>query len=113
MLVALRDALDCGDVAPLACPTSTVHDLPPAHRYARHRRRTGWVVTADMGTGQIQILAQEMDKEGPVLASAETALPFTVNLMVDTRDTSRCFVIIPIRGTGRDFATRISSRRSS
>jgi len=48
-------------------------------------------VTADMGTGQIQILAQEMDKEGPVLDIAETALPFTVNLMVDTRDTSRCF----------------------
>src|SRR3954454_14545511 len=32
--------------------------------------------------------------------SAETALPFTVNLMVDTRDTSRCFIIIPIRNTG-------------
>ena len=46
-------------------------------------------VAADMGAGQVQIFAQEMDQQRPVLDSAETALPFTVSLTVDTRIPSR------------------------
>ena len=41
-------------------------------------------VAADMGPGQIQVFTQEWTSSVRSSTSAETALPFTVNLTVDT-----------------------------
>jgi hypothetical protein len=39
-------------------------------------------------------------------------LPFTVNLTVDTLDTSRCFLIVPIRSTGAGLCNHDFRRES-
>src|SRR6266436_6842612 len=57
-------------------------------------------VAADMGAGQVQMIAQEIDKEGPVLDLSRDRL--AVHRQFDCRhvETSPCFLIAPIRSTG-------------
>src|SRR6476660_4365297 len=57
-------------------------------------------VAADMGARQVQMVAQEIDKEGPVLDLSRDRL--AVHCQFDCRhvETSPCFLIAPIRSTG-------------
>src|SRR5258708_32530135 len=57
-------------------------------------------VAADMGARQVQMIAQEIDKEGPVLDLSRDRL--AVHRQFDCRhvETSPCFLIAPIRSTG-------------
>src|SRR5437660_12749028 len=57
-------------------------------------------IAADMGAGQVQMIAQEIDKEGPVLDLGRDRL--AVHRQFDCRhvETSPCFLIAPIRSTG-------------
>src|SRR6266404_7648052 len=57
-------------------------------------------IAADMGAGQVQMIAQEIDKEGTVLDLRRDRL--AVHRQFDCRhvETSPCFLIAPIRSTG-------------
>src|SRR6478736_9345382 len=57
-------------------------------------------IAADMGAGQVQMIAQEIDKEGPVLDLSRDRL--AVHRQFDCRhvETSPCFLIALIRSTG-------------
>ena len=57
-------------------------------------------VAADMGAGQIQMIAQEMDQQSAVFDVSRDCL--AVHCQFDCRhaDTSRCSIIILIRGIG-------------
>src|SRR5258706_14318707 len=57
-------------------------------------------IAADMGAGQVQVIAQEIDKEGTVLDLSRDRL--AVHRQFDCRhvETSPCFLIAPIRSTG-------------
>jgi len=101
--VAFCDALDGGDVrarglagqhgAGLYRPAIDMDDAGAA--------LAG--VAADMGAGQVQIFAQEMDEKGPVFDFSRDGLPFTVSLTVDTRGTSRCFILFQLETREREL----------
>src|ERR1700694_2950730 len=57
-------------------------------------------VAADMGPGQVQMVAQEIDKKSAVLDVGRDRL--AVHRQFDCRhvETSRCFLVVPIRSTG-------------
>src|SRR5258705_13619530 len=64
-------------------------------------------IAADMGAGEVQMIAQEIDKEGPVLDLSRDRL--AVHRQFDCRhvETSPCFSIVPIRSTGAGLCTTI------
>src|ERR1700730_15424377 len=57
-------------------------------------------VTADMGAGQVQMLAQEMDKKGSVLDVGRDRLAVYRQFDCGHADTSRCSLFASIRSTG-------------
>src|SRR5216110_1762467 len=65
--VALRDALDGDDVAAAGLPRQhrAGFDRPAIDMHDTGAALAG--IAADMGAGQVQMVAQEIDKEGPVL----------------------------------------------
>src|SRR5713101_2477027 len=69
-------------------------------------------IAADMGAGQVQMIAQEIDKEGPVLDLGRDRL--AVHRQFDCRhvETSRCFLIAPIRSTGTGLCNNDFGRGS-
>ena len=84
--VALRDALDGGDVAAGRLPGQHGAGL---HRPAVDMDDAGAAlagVAADMGAGQTQVFAQEMDQQGPVLDLGRDG--FAVHRQFDCRHAS-------------------------
>src|SRR6476659_2923167 len=57
-------------------------------------------VAADMGARQVQMVAQEIDKEGPVLDLSRDRLAIHCQFECRHVETSPCFLIAPIRSTG-------------
>src|SRR5258705_10391392 len=57
-------------------------------------------IAADMGAGEVQMIAQEIDKEGPVLDLSRDRLAVHRQFECRHVETSPCFLIVPIRSTG-------------
>src|ERR1700730_12074153 len=86
-------------LAPLACPTSTVHDLT-ARPSICTTQAPHWLVSQPTWVPvRFRWSRRRLTRRVRSSTSAETVLPFTVNLTVDT-PTSRCFLIAVIRSTG-------------
>src|SRR3954462_871545 len=85
---------------PAAWPASTVQDLT-ARPSIWTTQAPHWLVSQPTWVPvRFRFSRSRWTRRVRSSTSAETALPFTVNLMVDTRDTSRCFIVIPIRNSG-------------
>jgi hypothetical protein len=82
-LVALRNPLDGGDIGAVGLPDQygAGFNRPPVDVDDTGAALAG--VAADMGTGQIQMIAQEMDEEVLSSISAETALPLIFSSTLD------------------------------
>src|ERR1041385_5822966 len=98
-LLAFGDAFDGGDIGAVGLPDQHGAGF---HRAAVDMHHTGAAlagVAADMGAGQAEMVAQQMDEERPVLDVGRNR--FAVHGQFDCRhaDTSRYFLIVPIRGT--------------
>src|SRR5882757_9766593 len=99
--VALGDAFDGGDIGAVGlshqhgagfhCAAIDMHDAGAA--------LAG--IATDMGAGQAQMIAQEMDKERPVLDVGRYRLAVYRQFDCRHAETSRYFLVVPIRGTER------------
>src|ERR1700724_4225503 len=99
-------------LAPLACPTSTVQDLTALPSIWTTQAPHWLVSQPTWGPVRFRCSRRRWTRRVRSSTSAETALPFTVNLTVDTLDTSRCFLIVPIRSTGAGLCNRDFHRGS-
>src|SRR5229473_4698005 len=85
---------------PLACPTSTVHDLT-ARPSICTTQAPHWLVSQPTWVPvRFRWSRRRWTRRVRSSTSAETALPFTVNLTVDTLKPPDAFLIVPIRSTG-------------
>src|ERR1700704_1491080 len=93
-------------LAPLACPTSTVQDLTALPSICT-TQAPHWLVSQPTWVPvKFRWSRRSCTRRVRSSTSAETALPFTVNLTVDTRDTSPiAFCLFRLEARGRDFAT--------
>src|SRR4051794_28948562 len=97
---------------PAAWPASTVQDLT-ARPSIWTTQAPHWLVSQPTWVPvRLRFSRSRWTRRVRSSTSAETALPFTVNLMVDTRDTSRCFIVIPIRNSGDETCNRDFGRAS-
>src|SRR5277367_438847 len=91
---------------PAACPASTVQDLT-ARPSICTTQAPHWLVSQPTWVpARFRFSRKSWTSSVRSSTSTETALPFTVNLTVDTRDTSRCFVIFPIRSRGAELCNQ-------
>src|ERR1700712_3626691 len=89
-------------LAPLACPTSTVHDLTACPSIWT-TQAPHWLVSQPTWVPvRFRFSRKRWTRRVRSSTSADTALPFTVSLLVGTRGTSRCFIIIAIRNSGEE-----------
>src|ERR1700736_1325583 len=87
-------------LAPSACPTSTVHDLT-ARPSICTTQAPHWLVSQPTWVPvRFRWSRRRLTRSVRSSTSAATALPFTVNLTVDTLRPPNAFLIVPIRSTG-------------
>src|SRR5207302_1238305 len=87
-------------LAPPACPTSTVHDLT-ARPSICTTQAPHWLVSQPTWVPvRFRWSRRRLTRSVRSSTSAETALPFTVNLTVDTLRPPDVFLVVPIRSTG-------------
>src|SRR3982074_1949997 len=83
-----------------ACPTSTVHDLT-ARPSICTTQDPHWLVSQPTWVPvRFRWSRRRLTRSVRSSTSAETALPFTVNLTVDTLRPPDVFLVVPIRSTG-------------
>src|ERR1700688_3215234 len=92
---------------PAAWPASTVQDLTALPSIWTTQAPHWLVSQPTWAPVRVRFSRRRWTRSVRSSTSTETALPFTVSLMVDTRDTSRCFELFQLETGEGTLATRI------